>query len=408
MKKIILAALGLTVAAGAYAQVDVVKAAERAMKDNRDASEVVEIMTPAFTNPETSGLAQTWYVPGKAAFNEYDRLLGLRSFNRLPEGGEVKMGQLLIDGYGYFIKALPLDSVPDAKGKVKPKYSKDIVGTVAGHSADFFDAGVTLYNAGDHRGAYEAWGLFNAIPENPVFASKIDARPDSVYGEVYFNQALAAWQLNNFDDALQAFLNAKNKGYKKKGLYDYAIAVAQAAGKNDTLLALAEEAIPLYGDQDDMYMGQVVNYYLQANDFDNAFRIINQAIANNPEKAQYYVIQGVLYENNEQKDEAFAAYTRAKELDPDNTQALFNYGRMLCEKAYAAADAAPTVEAQYVAYAEENILPLFRQAAVVLEHAYEVNPEGNDVTGILNYLENIYYNLQDEAKLNDVKQRKML
>ena len=71
-----------------------------------------------------------------------------------------------------------------------------------------------------------------------------------------------------------------------------------------------------------------------------------QAIAAAPDEAAYYVIQGVLYENQEKAAEAIASYEKAVELAPDNAEALFNLGRMLCSQAYAAADAAPTVEAE--------------------------------------------------------------
>lgn len=408
MKKIILAAFGLALATGAYAQVDVVKAAERAMKDGSDAAQVVEIITPAMTNPETATMAQTWFIPGKASYAEYDRLLGFRSLNRLPENGEKKMADLLVDGFNYFMKAFPLDSVTDKKGKVKTKYSKDMVNLIAGHANDYFESGITMYNSSNYEEAYNVWGIFTELPTIPALQSKLQAHADTIYGEIAFNQALAAWQLNRYDDALNAFIKAKNFGYKKKNLYDYAISVAQQAGKNDTLLALAEEALPLYGSEDNMYMGQIINHYLQARDFDNAFRIINQAIADNPDNAQYYVIRGVLYENNNDKEHATEDYQRAMEIDNQNVQALFNYGRMLCDKAFTAADSAPTTDAEYVPYAEANIYPFFRQAAEILEQAYSINPEGNEVMDILNYLENIYYNLNDAEKLQNTKDRKLL
>ena len=409
MKKIILALAGLAVAAGAYAQADVVKAGERALKEGQEAAKVVEIITPAFTDPATSQMAQTWFIPGKASFAEYDKLLGLRSFNRLPEGGESKMGHLLIDGYDYFMKAFPLDSVPNEKGKVKPKYSKEMLGIIAGHFSDYVNAGADLYNAHDYNGAYRAWGIFTSMPENPELASRINAQPDSVFGEIYFNQGIAAWQGENLENALNAFMNAKSKGYSKKSLYDYAISIASQIGRNDTVLALAEEARPLYGNESDLYIRQIINYYLQARNFDRAFEIINKALEAEPNNAQYYVIQGVLFENNEQKDQAIEAYKKATELDANSADGLFNYGRMLCDKAFAAADAAPTDANAYTTYAEENILPFFTQAADVLERAYEsanANPESTITGDILNYLENVYYNLRDENKLNDVKKRK--
>lgn len=406
MKKLTLAAIALAAAATASAQVDLVKSAERMAKDGAEMSAVVEAITPAFTNEETANMALTWFVPGKAGFGEYDKLVGLKALGQLPEDGNKKMGHLLIDGYEYFVKAFPLDSLPDHKGKVKPKYSKEMVNILVGHAADYTSMGAELFNAKDYNGAYDAWNIFTTLPKMPAVAEKLPQYPDSVYGEIYYNTALAAWQADRLEDALNAFMGAKAHGYNKKALYDYAIAVATQAGKNDTVLALAEEALPLYGAEDDMYLAQVVNYYLQAKDFPKAFDIINNALSTQPDKSQYYVIRGVLYENNDEKEKAMADYEKAIQLDGQNAKALWNYGRLLCDKAYRAADAAPTVEAQYRPYAEENIYPLFRQAAEILETAYSIDQDNPDNADILNYLENIYYNLNEEAKLNDVKRRK--
>ena len=403
MKKITILALGLAVCASAGAQTSVLKEAEQAMKGGKDAAAVMTIITPAFTNPETAQLAQTYYIPGKASFKDYDNLLGLKQFGKTKDGDDVKMGKLLIQGYDMYVKALPLDSVPNEKGTVKPKYSKDIVSTIAGHFTDFTNAGADLYNAKDYDGAYRAWGIFNEIPQNPSFREKLTSVPaDTILGEIAFNQALAAWQGNHLEDALKAFLFAKSKGYSKKQLYDYAIAVADGAKNSEALLALSEEAFGLYGDQDPMYLGQMVNYYLQNKNFDKAFEIINGAIAKDPNNAQYYNIQGVLYENVDKRPEAIAAYKKATELDPENANALYNYGRQLCESAYALNDAAPTSQREYEAYKAEKIVPLFQQAVDILEKAYTVNPDNTDV---LKYLENVYYNLGDEAKLNDVRKR---
>ncbi len=403
MKKITILALGLAVCASAGAQTSVLKEAEQAMKGGKDAAAVMTIITPAFTNPETAQLAQTYYIPGKASFKDYDNLLGLKQFGKTKDGDDVKMGKLLIQGYDMYVKALPLDSVPNEKGKVKPKYSKDIVSTIAGHFTDFTNAGADLYNAKDYDGAYRAWGIFNEIPQNPSFREKLTSVPaDTILGEIAFNQALAAWQGNHLEDALKAFLFAKSKGYSKKQLYDYAIAVADGAKNSEALLALSEEAFGLYGDQDPMYLGQMVKYYLQNKNFDKAFEIINGAIAKDPNNAQYYNIQGVLYENVDKRPEAIAAYKKATELDPENANALYNYGRQLCESAYALNDAAPTSQREYEAYKAEKIVPLFQQAVDILEKAYTVNPDNTDV---LKYLENVYYNLGDEAKLNDVRKR---
>ena len=138
-KHLVLAAAALFAGSMAVsAQMQVVKDAERAQKGGEAPAKVVEIITPAFTNPETAKLAQTYYIPGKAMFDEFDKLFGLKSLGRLGDGDGKKMADDLVQGYGYFIQALPLDSVANEKGKVKTKYSKDIVNTITGHVSGAF------------------------------------------------------------------------------------------------------------------------------------------------------------------------------------------------------------------------------------------------------------------------------
>ena len=411
MKKTIsFLALAAVTAMAATAQQAVVKEAERAYKGGKEAAEVVKIITPAFSDPTTAQAAQTYFIPGAASYKEYDHLLGLKQFNKLPENGDKKMDQLLIQGFDYFTKAFPLDSIPDAKGKVKPKYSKEMVNTIVGHFADYTNAGADLWNAKDYEGAYRCWDIFCSIREIPAAVKALKAnnamQPDTVFGEIAFNQDLAACQCNKLPEALAAFGNAKKLGYNKKGLYDYAIAVATQLKNDDVVLAYAEEAIPLYGKEDPMYISQVANYYLQNKQLDKAFSVINDAIALDPNNSQYYVVQGVLYENSESTPDAKAkakeSYKKAMEIDPKNAQAIYYYGRQLCEEAFALGDTAPTKQDEYTAYFNEKIKPLFLQAADILEEAYNLNPDNTDV---LKYLENVYYNLNDDAKLNDVKKR---
>lgn len=407
MKKFTILSLAAVCAFSASAQMSVVKEAERAMKGDKSLQEVVTIITPAFTNEETQNLAQTYYVPGNTAFQEYDHLLGLKQFNKLPADGDRKMSLLLIDGYNYFQTAFQKDSLPNEKGKIKPKYSKKMLDKLAGHFGDYSNAGATLWGTKDYDKAYQAWLIFDSFRTNPDLAKELKKGgklpADTIFGELAYNRALAAWQGEKLEDALSSFQTALQLGYKKKDLFTYAISVATGLKNQEEVLRYAEAALPLYGQEDPMFISQVVNYYLQNKDFTKAHAIIDDAIALQPNNAQYYVIKGVLYENAEDRANAKASYEKAMQLDAQNAQAVFNFGRMICEEAYRIADGAPTDQKKYTAYFNEKVKPLFIQAAEVLENAYNLNPDNEEV---LKYLDNIYYNLNDEAKLNDVKKRK--
>ena len=121
----------------------------------------------AMQDPTTKEDAATYYVAGKIEFDAFDNGVKASMINpEDPAANPVAMGEALLNGYRYFLQALPYDSVPDAKGKVKPKYSKDIVSKISGHSSDFFKAGAGLYEAKKYYPeAYDAFVIFAELPD---------------------------------------------------------------------------------------------------------------------------------------------------------------------------------------------------------------------------------------------------
>lgn len=401
MKKITLLGACLLCGLAASAQLTVLKEAEGAMKSKASMDKVVGIVTPAFTNPETAELAQTWYIPGKAAFNEFDALFGLKAFGKLPEGGQKTMGHNLIDGYGYFKKAIALDSVADAKGKIKTKYSKDIINVLISHYQDYNNNAIELFNEEkDFKGAYDAWGIYLEMSKDPLKYKGIQVPNDTLLSEITYNQAIAAWQYQDYKAALASLMNAKKLGYNKKNLYDLAIFAADNIGDTVMMVNLCNEAMPLYGAEDNRYINAIINNYLSKQDYTNAFSAIQTAIEADPNNSNLYYILGVIYENKEQRDEAREAYKKSVELDPESEMANYLYGKSLCDAAYILSDAAPSDFNEYEVYYNGKIKPLFEQAIPYLEKSVEINSE-ND--GALNYLQNVYYNLKDEKNLDRIE-----
>lgn len=402
MKKFLIIGLCALTGVGAMAQADVVKEAERAMKKKASYAEVVKIITPAIENPTTAKDAATYYIPGKAGFNQYDDYIGLKALNRLPENGAKTMSEALLGGYEYFMQALPLDSVPNEKGQIKTKYSKDIVNTVAGHYHDFNGAALEFWNLKEYDKAFKAWQTFIDMSYSPLYAGKITVPNDTVMGEIMYNQALAAWQNNDLPATLDAFMNAKKHHYNKKNLYEYAIAVATNMKNEEMVTALATEAQELYGAEDSNFLGYVINGKLNDKKYDEALALIDQAIEKNPDNAQYYVIKGILLEQDEINGDAKSAYAKAAELDPYNAQAQYNYGRMFYNEAMTINDAAPTDDREYSKIYFEQVKPLLLKSVEILENAYNLK---EDYTDPLKVLQQAYYLLQDENGLKSVEDR---
>ena len=196
MKKICVLTLGLLAAASMSAQTATVKEAEKAFKNVNSYSSyqnAVKAITPAFSNAETSANAQTYWIPGKAGFKLYDDMYGQKVIGKDVNLDE--MGSALLDGYNYSLKALSLDTVTDAKGKVKTKFSKDIVATIASHHADFANSGSGFWDSKNYPKAYEAFMAYINIPGNASLGqSAPKALADSVAAQMAYYAGLAAWQ----------------------------------------------------------------------------------------------------------------------------------------------------------------------------------------------------------------------
>lgn len=407
MKRFTLLALALGVGISAFAQAGVVKEAERALNAKRSFNDVQNIIKPALTNEETAKNSDTWMIPGKAAFDQYDKMVANKQLHMFKDPNDtINHDMLLIPAFEYYVKALELDTVYDKKGKPKVKNSKKLLSTLAGHFSDYFNAGAELYNYKKFDDAYKAFGIFIDLYEMPGVKKDLKDNPmatDSIVSATAFNQGVAAWQVNKYNEALEAFMKAKNLGYTKKQVYDFGMAVAQSAGKNDTLFMLAQEAFPLYGSEDTQYIRQIANHYLETKELDKAFDAINKAIESDPNNAQFLVVKGVITEYSGDLDAASKLYEQAYKLNDKDGEAAYNYGRSLCEKAFKLGDSAPSTQAEYEIYLNEKIKPLFTQAIPLLEAAYQLDPDNRDT---LRYLENAYYNLGDTKMYDDVQIRK--
>lgn len=394
---------GLCVAAAtvtATAQVNAVKEAERAAKDGNYKA-AMELLQPAFTNEETANDAKTWFVAGKAEFDLYDNQYALKSIGK--EADAKAMGAALINGYGYLTKALPLDSLPNEKGKIKPRFSKEIVKLIQSHYNDFNNAAIFMWEAQDWQGAYDAWNVLINAPSDPVLgANAPKAYADSILAEIIYNQGLAAWQMDSLSMSLACFEKAIEKGYSKKQVFDYAINHAAQLRDNEKVYQLAEQAYKLHGSENPLYLQLMINGRIEHEQYDEAGQMLDDAIAANPDDAQLYYVKGILEESQKKDDEAYKMYEIAIEKNPELAQAQYALGRSICTKAYKINDEAVNKpNAEYQKIREEQVNPLFRKAAEYLERALEIDPDNSHDVRV--YLKNIYYNLGDDANLKRIE-----
>lgn len=414
MKKILALGLCAAIGLGAMAQEALIKDAKAAVKDKKDFTEVAAILKPAMSDPATANNVELYFLPGQAAFKklgEYKSrftdqngaLLGLSMIHSLDPNAAAAIPGLLLGGYEYYMKALPLDTIVDAKGKTKTTHSKEIVKALGDYYPLLVEAGINCFNDNaDYQGAYDLWSYYVTLPDRPAVAKNIANMPnDTLRSEIAYNMGLAAYKIPDQQKALEAFKVAEKLGYEKEQLYDAAMSVAAEIGDLATLNDFADRAIARFGDNDGKYVSTVIQGYINKKDYQSALNVINKAVAERPNIAQYYVLQGIIMDQDDVPGDPIKAFKKAAELDPQNKLALYYLGRGLLINAGAIYDATPDGPDFGKVFAEQ-IKPLLLESVDKLEAAYALD---NDFTDPLNLLVQAYHLLGDQAKEKETEQR---
>ena len=395
---------------GLNAQVQLVKEVEKDLAGATDYPALREKLKPAFENEESKNDAYTWFVAAKIEMQNYDDMYKVRIVN--PAGADIsKMGAALLDGYDYMKKALPLDSVPEkdkktgeikldkktGQPKIKAKYSGKIVNIMAENYNALNMIVGDLHNGKEYKNAVRAYELCASLPFEPYMKGKMSQPADTIVGELRFYQGVALWQDDNPGDAIGAFAQARKLGYTKKEAYDYPLNCAAQVRDEKMIAEIAKEALPVYGKQDSQYVRILINAYLNEKNYDEANKILDQAINDDPQNAEFVNLKGNLVENQSSIEEALPYFKQAVDLDPTYSKAYFDLGRYYFNKAIKVRDENVDLIGDALV---AMVNPLYEQALPYLEKAYELDKENLDAK---NALRSIYYQLGNEEKLNAIE-----
>lgn len=400
MKKLLTLALCVAAAGSMCAQKQTVDQAAKLSGKIDQIGQARTLIQQAAVNPETANDARTYFVAGKIEFDAYDNALKKQMIN--PNDKEidpVAMSEQLIYGYENFMKALPLDSVPNAKGEVKPKYSKDIVSKLNGHHNDYFNAGGTLYGEKKYYPeAYNAFMIFGCMPSLPFAEKNLKQIPDSVINTAFFNAGIAAYAGDKLPEAAKAFKAARRNGSDNPQNYIYEIACWQyLASKDSTMTEAAKNEIQevaldgfkMFGISQPLFINNLVNSLVLDNKSDQAIALVTEEISKNPQSAALYGLRGFVYDRMGEDDNSVADYKMAASLPDVDRETLKNATKKLFRAGTNKLNDAAGASASVRNDIRDNY---FVAAKNMAEKAKSMN-EGGDDSDLDYVIENIDYAL---------------
>ena len=399
MKRVLLTVALCVAASASFAQKKVVNEAQSIAKgSNADFGEARTLIKGALENPETKDDAKTWYVAGFIEDQQFNAERAKQILGQQPN--EPVMYEALYGILPYFQKAYELDQLPNEKGKVKPKYTKDIKSILSANHVYLFNGGAYYFDKQEYKKAYDFFNQYVEISELPMFAGTQTAEKDSTFMTVQFYAAVAATQLG--DSA--ALERAKNTPYRQYDVYQYLCyeyGEARTAQDSVMLEKTFEEGMQVFPDSA-FFLNNLINTYIYSNRNEKALEMLNVAIQKNPNDANLYNVMGRVYETG-LKDYANAEknFQIALEKDPNLTDALSNIGRIYYNQGVNKLSEANMIN-DSKKYQEELSMAkdLFKKALPYYKKAHEAEPEKMDN---MIALRGIYYNLNMGPELEAIE-----
>lgn len=379
-KLCLLAMIALLGSAGAYAQKANVKSAERIAKSkNANFGEARSLIQEAMQNPETKEDAKTFYVGGLIEENTFTSE-NLKQLDGLDPDRAI-MNKALLEMYDLYMQAYDIDHKPDAKGRVKPRHTKEILKSFETNLLYFINAGGYYIEQKQYDNALRAFKDFKEIKALPDFQGQPIAAADTNSMMVDFFTVVTAYQAGQKEVAVDLALKVKDVPYRQNDLYQILAQTQIEMGDTTAYMATMKEGLELFPNEP-FYSVNLINTYISAGKTEDAIVTIQKAIERSPDNAQYYDVLGKLYENsNEEK--AIESFKKAIEIDPEYGEAHYDLGRIYYNKAVTV-KSGEKVDAATDAKAKE----LFNLALPYLEKAYEKDPKQAYYV-----LGNVYYNL---------------
>ena len=410
MKKTLIMAALVLISAGCFAQkANVKKAKNLALQETPDFSGARAAINEALTNEETKDLADTWYTAGLIGYQELSKENEKTYLGQARD--EKRAGEAVVESFDYWMKAADLagQKVLDKKGnevladkKTYALLQKKVLEYYK--NQELVKYGIYLNDQRDFATAYGVFQRHLSIPELSLMQNEKlqkEMPKDSIYDQYKYYTAIFAIQAEMHPEAIAILEEMKDGNYEaitvNQFLYQEYVNVQDTAN----YVRVLQDAVVRFP-QEPWFLQNLINHYIFSGQEQEAINYLDQAIAREPNVAQYHLIKGNLNENQKNYEAALADFDRALAIDPTMADAEAGKGRVYYNQAVKMnEDAALIADAKEYKKALEEMNAMFRQSMPFFEKAHELAPDNRDY---MITLRGLYYRFDMTDKYNAINE----
>ena len=410
MKKTLIMAALVLISAGCFAQkANVKKAKNLALQETPDFSGARAAINEALTNEETKDLADTWYTAGLIGYQELSKENEKTYLGQARD--EKRAGEAVVESFDYWMKAADLagQKVLDKKGnevladkKTYALLQKKVLEYYK--NQELVKYGIYLNDQRDFATAYGVFQRHLSIPELSLMQNEKlqkEMPKDSIYDQYKYYTAIFAIQAEMHPEAIAVLEEMKDGNYEaitvNQFLYQEYVNVQDTAN----YVRVLQDAVVRFP-QEPWFLQNLINHYIFSGQEQEAINYLDQAIAREPNVAQYHLTKGNLNENQKNYEAALADFDRALAIDPTMADAEAGKGRVYYNQAVKMnEDAALIADAKEYKKALEEMNAMFRQSMPFFEKAHELAPDNRDY---MITLRGLYYRFDMTDKYNAINE----
>ena len=367
---------------------------------NTDPVGAANSLKPVLKNELVNKDAYVWYVSASAK-----QAVIANENNKRVEGAAYDEAKLNLYTYdlGYDLEMCEkCDMLPDAKGRVKPRYSEFLKMSYMQQYGQFYNAGAYFYGNEDYEKAYE---LFKMFIDTADKLYKLEVMPkDTVNVPVAaYNMSLCGMQLQNYEMVLTHVDMALANEQMAPTAFRYKTVATVELGDTLAWLDLCKEGTVRF--PEDAYFSQsLIQYYDSHNEQDKLSALADELVASDPNNPLFVYLKAYIPHQKEDLDTAIEWYTKTLEVDPNYENALSNLARCYLQKAYLYSSEHSSTklnDRKQIAKDKEVLNGYYNQALPLLEKLRANCPDKTELW--LTNLINCYYNLNKSDKVKELE-----
>lgn len=258
------------------------------------------------------------------------------------------------------------DNMPNAKGKVAPKFHDANLTRVGNARIQLVNAGQREAQLGNEQGVLKYWGTF-LDTEDCNFLKAFDKSGEAGFlGQVAYFTALYANQNKMVDRALKYLDIAMQdpEQAKEAQAQKFAIGQANLKTKDDTVKFINDlKEFYAANPDNEAAFGTLCNLYSGQGDNDAVKALVKEKIARDPNNHTAWALKGQFEMNALDYDDAIESFKKACEIDDTNPIVLTYLGYCMNSKAAGIEGDIPAQKA------------LYKESMRYLERAKDIDPD---------------------------------